>query len=111
MALYHKDVGFPGWYERPTYIVQLRYGTHAQQSADTDQLGKVNLPDILPNTFEPIEIEVIGSGVNKTLYRGPYDHYRDLSLVVERNGFVRTIWFNHKKDTHNKLDTSKYVNP
>ena len=112
MALYHTQIGFPAWYKAPTFVVEPKYGNHARFEAQVDRYGKINLPKTLNlANFKPIEIEVINGLITKTLFRGTLDATRDLCIVLDRTGFVKTCWVNLKTDLHRTLDRTKYDRP
>ena len=109
--LFHKDVGLPQGVASPKAGMALSYGPHAKNAARDEGLTRV--PAILPNQYQVIEMEVLRGTPLKWVLRMPMkdDPYRDLVLVVQADGFVRTIWTNDKHDTHKTLKKGVYTHP
>lgn len=112
MALYHTEIGFPRWFKAPTFTITPKYGNHSRFEAQCDRYGHIELPKTLNLAkMKPIEVEVLGNRVTKILFRGQLDATRDLCIVLNPDGFVRTCWVNLSTDTHRTLDRSKYNTP
>jgi len=105
--LYHKDIYWPESAARPLGGLPLRYGGHATGRAQ--KLG-VSLPATLPERFELIEVELDQGEVQKWVTRFPWTTNDDLVMVVKPNGFVKTVWLNHKDDKHCTLRCRRYQN-
>jgi hypothetical protein len=114
-TLYHKDLGFPADVNVPkSGKVALQYGDHARIEALLDRFGKIDLPSTIDlDKCEVVEIGVTDRRtVKKMVVRTKHDHTHDIVIVLQPNdGFVRTVWWNHKHDKHRTLDTSKYQLP
>lgn len=112
MDLYHCEVGFPRWFKAPTNTIRPRYGNHARFEAKVDLYGHIDLPKTLDlSKMKVIEIGVEDGRVAKILFRGPLDSTRDLCIVIQSDGVVRTVWVNLKTDKHRTLDRTKYCIP
>jgi antitoxin component of MazEF toxin-antitoxin module len=110
--LFHRDVGFPKNVQMMTGVLNLRYSQHALRAAREDRYGIMELPETLDVTNgKPVEIEVEDGRVVKSVYRASYDDEIDMVIVVQPDGFVKTVWFNMKTDKHKTLDRSKYTKP
>jgi hypothetical protein len=112
MALYHVEIGLPKWFKSPVGVVTPKYGNHSRFEAQCDRYGHIDLPRTLDlGKMRVIEVEVLNGRVTKILFRGSLDATRDLCIVLDSTGFVRTCWVNLKTDTHRTLDRSKYTKP
>jgi antitoxin component of MazEF toxin-antitoxin module len=110
--LYHKEIGFPKNVKMLSGVLNLRYSQHAARAASDDRYGFMELPETLDVTHgTPVEIEVNFGIITKAVYRAGYDDELDMVLVVQPDGFVRTVWFNKKTDKHKTLDRAKYAKP
>jgi predicted FMN-binding regulatory protein PaiB len=107
--LYHKDVYLPqAALGAVNPGLRLRYGRHAIYAFADEGLKASELPATLLD-FQLVEAELDAHGVTKTVVRIPWNSTNDLVLVVQPDGFVRTVWFNEKTDTHRTLNTSRYA--
>lgn len=115
---YHRDIGFPKDVKIPdSGMWSLNYGnnpdSHSRKASTDDRYGHINLPKAIKlEDCEVIEIGVDADRrrLNKLLVRIEHDPEYDLCIVFQPyNGFVRTVWLNHKDDTHQTLDESKYA--
>lgn len=105
--LYHYKIGLPKL--RLRGLLKLKYGPHALRAAQNDRYGAIKLPLSLDIAKELlVEIEVLNNAVQKLVYRIPYSNSHDICIVVQPNGFVRTVWLNSRHDMHVTLDTRKY---
>ena len=114
--LYHKDIGFPDDINMPrgfSPVMSLRYMRHAQEEAQKDIHGQIQLPHRMDvRDGQTIEIAVVNKTVTKMLIRFDYDKTRDITMVIQpQDGFVRTVWFNEKTDQHKSLNRAKYADP
>ncbi len=114
--LYHEEIGFPDDIDMPrgfNPVVNLNYGSHAREEAMVDRYGKIRLPHRIDVRKGKIfEIGVTKNVVTKMVIRFTYDETRDIIIVLmPSSGFVKTVWFNLKTDTHKTLDRSKYAVP
>jgi hypothetical protein len=109
--LFHKDIGIPTGVSGPPAGLRLTYSSHAKRAALDDRLTRV--PATLPAIFTVIEVEVVNKRPTKWVVRIPAapNEQRDLILVVQPDGFVRTIWTNDKNDTHKTLKRWLYTPP
>lgn len=105
---YHKDVGLPKEFEKPSPGMFLRYGGHSQERAAEKGL---RLPARLPSEFQLIEVTMLKYRVIKWTIRFPLTSEWDIVLVVTPDGFVKTAWPNAANDLHRTLDRSKYALP
>lgn len=113
---YHKEFGIPTEaVSLFTGFLPLQYGPHAQQAAMADLYGQVAMPAaIAPTPEQVIEVEVQDGFVEKGVVRLPWDDGKDLILVInaprgQPRRFVRTVWWNRKRDTHRTLRQADYV--
>ncbi len=112
MDLYHFEIGFPRGFKAPQNTMKPKYGNHARWEAQCDRYGHIELPETLDlSKMKVIEIGVEHGRVAKILFRGSLDATRDLCIVVQSNGIVRTVWVNLKTDKHSTLDRTKYCIP
>ena len=108
--LYHVELGFPSDVVLMSGIIYLTYSKHAIRASYDDRYGMMNLPSLLDIKFAKIiEIEVENGRVVKSVYRSKYDKVLDIIIVVNYDGFVRTVWFNKVSDRHQTLDVGKYT--
>ena len=111
--VYHRDIGIPTRYRRPSGRKLLEYTYHAQQEAQRDRYGVIELPRVLDtDTAQLIEL-YIGEGDTpvKYVYRTRYNERFDLVLVVTANWRVIALWLNDKRDNHRTLNRAKYAKP
>lgn len=105
--LFHKDIGIPANLTGPSVGLQLVYSNHAiDQSIRKD----ITLPSFL-SRYTLVEVEIDRKWIQKWVVRVHYSDQDDLVLVVQPDGFVRTVWLNSKTDTHKTLDRSQYARP
>ena len=110
MALYHKDVFLPAPARALRFAVLLKYSAHARMAAMSDRYGQIELPRVFnSDNAELVEAEVEKGKVQKMVYRQPYNEENDLVIVLNPDGFVRTVWLNQSDDSHRTLDTEKYA--
>lgn len=109
--LYHKDVFLPAALHQDT-VMRLKYSRHAENEAMSDRYGHVSLPPRLDTREADLveaEVDARQYRVIKRVYRAKLDPSRDLVLVVQPDGFVRTVWVNLHSDQHATLNTRKFV--
>lgn len=97
-------------------LINLRYGSHAQNEANRDRYGKAELFGSAEFcAADVVEIEVKAGQPVKAVLRFPYDDTLDLVMVLTTplrgEAFVKTVWFNEAADNHQTLDRSKYRKP
>lgn len=109
--LFHKDIGIPQAVSGPRPGLRLTYGSHAKRAAYDDGLKRV--PLTVPAVYTLIEVETVRGQVTKWVIRIPAapGEDRDLIIVCQPDGFVRTVWTNHKDDSHKTLRRDLYTNP
>lgn len=108
-VLYHKDVFLPAIFKASGFL-RLRYSQHALRAAEDDRYGKIQLPDVIQQEkLSLIEVEAYGRQVLKRVYRTRLDEQRDIVLVVQPDGFVRTVWINLRTDKHGSLCRDRYA--
>lgn len=108
--LWHKDVRLPNGFVAPTGAPLLTYSKHAVEQCQSK--GIRLFKSITLRRFSVIEVETLNGRAVKYVLRGAYDADNDIIVVVMPTGgayFVKTCWLNHKDDTHNTLDRSRYV--
>jgi len=109
-VLFHKDIGIPSDLARPKVDMPLRYSQHAKSEALKE--GITTMPFFqLPVAHTVIETEVLQGQVTKWVVRLPLDDEWDVVLVVQPDGFVRTLWLNAHDDTHRTLKVWMYTRP
>src|SRR5450830_1058936 len=113
-ALFHSDVFMPASAKKPIHEGPLHYRDHALRATRDDRYGEITLPvEFHSANAKLIEAEVLlehdGSTVVKQVWRQPLDQHRDLILVIQKGGKVKTVWVNLRSDKHRTLDKSKYM--
>lgn len=119
MALYHRNIGWPGDVRWPEGRYRLVYTRHARTEAAVDKYRPIQLPPTIElyGIGRIVEAEIREDGtVTKLVARVPYDVWHDLALVLvpgkEYNVFVvKTVWLNERNDTHRSLDARRYTRP
>ena len=94
-----------GWIHSKSFDWLARY-KHRYTSDDIKRIQR----EIKRNKPVPFEVGVERGAVVKYAVRLSLDDDNDISMVIDRNGYIRTAWINSKEDTHRTLDKSKYVN-
>jgi len=111
--LYHYQIGFPKNFNSNVGTRLLKYTRHALGAANSDKYGTVELPVRIDTAAALcVEIETGLTGVEKLVYRMPYDARLDLCIVVipvENYFLVKTVWLNEKTDGHSTLEKTKYA--
>lgn len=110
--LFHADVFLPPRFARPVFEGRLNYPRHAREASHDDRYGAINLPEFFSaDCARCIEVEYdeCRDKVVKQVWRQKLDEKRDLVLVINPDGRVRTVWVNLRSDKHRTLDTTKYV--
>jgi hypothetical protein len=117
--LYHPRLGIPKNIAPPCYKGKLKFGTHALRESNADRYGVIELPESFDGKGLLIEVGINGDDnwamperIVKQVWRYnyPQDNKLDVCIVLQPDGFVRTLWFNRRDDKHDTLDKSKYVN-
>jgi hypothetical protein len=114
--LFHKDIGFPANFTKPTGRVPLYWSGHAREAAEQDRYGIVpQFKTMTLDRCEVIEIEVVCNRVVKMVLRARIDNERDACIAVipakETAWVVKTVWVNLHTDAHRTLDRSRYATP
>lgn len=116
LRLFHSEIYVPTGLKPLQYTGELRYSRHAREEASSDKYGLIDLPGrVDAERAQLIEVEARdgplgkGSVVTKQVWRQPLDAGRDIVLVVQPDGFVRTVWVNLRSDTHKSLNRSRYM--
>ena len=115
--LYHKDTGIPKRIRGsvPKGIKEIVYSRHAEGEF-YDKNGHISPPNRLNFAeCEVIEVTIFGTTIDKLVLRKPYNETHDLVVVVipalgaadKKKWFAKTVWLNHKTDTHKPLDKSR----
>ena len=111
--LFHKDVFIPPHAQRPLHEGPLRYGTHATNVASG---GGGHQAIELPAEFQAkgailveAELNPTTGAVEKQVWRQRLDDEWDLCFPMLPGGFVKTVWLNHRTDTHKTLNKAKFV--
>lgn len=111
--LFHKDVYIPDFAKAPIFEGTLTYSKHAQHVTYGDGSQKA-IP--LPPVFVAKDATLVESEVNprtgeveKQVWRQHLDAENDLCFAMMPNGFIKTVWVNHKRDTHASLQRTRYV--
>jgi hypothetical protein len=112
-TLYHKDLGFPRNFVKPTGKVMLEWTRHALAEAEKDRYGRIPTWKCMTlNRFDVIEIGVVGGTISKYVLRGKLDDTNDAVVVLipgTEKWRVKTIWINRRDDKHKTLDKSRYA--
>lgn len=125
--VYHKDIGFPRGYDKQLHAlrnakVDLQWSRHAQDEADADRYGQIELMDKMDASqgFELIELKFNQASrkVSRALYRSQPDHNGNstcLVLAIDPRGGnkwnVVTSWINEANDRHTTLRRERYDFP
>lgn len=109
--LYHYSIGFPDGIAEPDPEQVLTYSRHAMEQVAKKFANPTILPNVVGKDYRIIEVETIGNEVNKWVLRLPWHATEDLVLVVNRRGFVLTVWGQYHTDHHSTLDRSRYIDP
>lgn len=110
MKTYHYTIGFPT-FEIPAGRLELKYTRHAQLAAESDRYGTFKLPMFADlRELRIVEVTIRDDGtVDKYVARGPIDSWRDLTIVVTPDGWVKTCWLNESNDKHTTLNVNRYA--
>lgn len=111
-ALYHFEVYLPEQCKVPAYEGKLKYSLHARKEAASDRYGTIDLPDVFKAAnaqLIEVEFDIRRNRIIKQVWRQPLDESRDLVLVIQPDGFVRTVWVNLRSDVHRTLNPSRYA--
>lgn len=114
--LYHYKLGIPLNISKPCYKGRLKFGTHALEESNADRYGVMKLPERFDGVGLLIEVGCkdknwyLPENIVKQVWRYKYNDKLDAVIVLQPDGFVRTVWFNERNDSHKTLDKSKYVN-
>lgn len=84
--------------------VELNYSWHALKRSSEKN---IRLKPSLVVKGNVVETESINNRTIKLVVRTTYNDTHDLVLVVLPGGFVKTVWLNHKKDTHKTLNKQR----
>lgn len=113
--LYHAEVKWPKRIKNllPFGVRELRYSGHALSASQDDRYGQMELPQqVNMADVYVFEAEEIRRGqLTKVVFRVEYNERLDMvvAAIPERGGlFVKTVWFNERRDNHKTLDRSKY---
>ncbi len=112
--LFHSEVFLPKRFKAPCFRGKLSYSLHAKTEAANDRYGAIKLPEMfdpIASNAQLIEVEagVDAGTIQKQVWRQALNAEQDIVLVVQPDGFVRTVWINLKTDQHATLNSSKYV--
>ena len=108
--LYHKEVYWPAPLNRllPSGKMELRYSNHAREQCRDKYTDIPILKSIDISTGTVVECEIIGHKLTKFLWRTRLTDTLDVCMIIQPDGFVRTVWANRSNDRHRTLDHSKY---
>jgi hypothetical protein len=111
--LFHKDVFIPDFAKVPLHEGPLRYGNHAKNvTAEGGQHKSIPLPEMFVAknaTLIEVEVNPVTGEVEKQVWRQPLDNEWDMCFPMIAGGFVKTVWLNHRTDTHKTLNKAKFV--
>lgn len=120
--LFNAGTGIPEALQAgPPAGLRLQYNQHAREAIVFDE-KLTKIPQVVPGIFTLIEVEAVRGRPTKWVIRVPIDEtprtsklqpgvVRDLALVIQADGIVRTGWTNARNDVHRTLDRSKYTRP
>ncbi len=120
--VWHRDIGFPGWFNaKPTGVIPIKWTDHALEAAANDRYVQLTVvpTQIDLSTFEVIEMRTDQERPHHPVglvLRKPWAHGLDSVLAlrwhhVTGSWRVTTVWFNMTTDTHGTLDASRYERP
>ena len=108
--LFHKDLGIPPSLLKSLAGLPVTYGYHAKQAAADD--GLYTLPTRVPQMYSVVEVESVKGRPTKWVIRFPIPNtVDDMVMVVQPDGFVRTVWVNKQNDHHKTLKKWLYTTP
>ena len=111
--LFHKDVYIPDHAKVPLHEGALKYGQHALNvSSNCAELPHIELPvSFTAKTAVLIEVELNEKtgAVEKQVWRQKLNEDWDMCFPMIGGGFVKTVWLNHRTDTHKTLNKNKFV--
>lgn len=114
-VLYSPDVFMPEWFKAPTERASLKWSKHATIASTNDRYGVIPCFKSIPlDKFEVVEIAACDNVCTKLVVRGHFNEELDVVFVLvppqaTDTYFVKTVWFNKRKDTHKTLNRSKYA--
>ena len=105
MLINHTSPSFPEKIKNAsTRVFFPKYSKHAVDASKSDRYGLINLPNRVEfNGKNIFEIELNNEKIEKYGIRISYNEKLDLILIANPDGFIRTVWFNDKTDTHKTL--------
>lgn len=109
--LFHKDIGIPPVLLKPLAGMTVNYSNHAKRAALDD--GLTAAPKRIPSSYTVFEVESLNGRATKWGIRFPIPDGSgdDLCMIVQPDGFVRTVWVNHSGDGHKTLKKWLYTPP
>lgn len=111
--LFHKDVYIPDHAKVPLHEGALRYGHHATHvAAGGGGHAEITLPlEFSAKNAVLVEVELNSrtGAVEKQVWRQNLCSEWDLCFPMIAGGFIKTVWLNHKTDTHKTLNKGKFV--
>lgn len=111
--MFHKDVFIPDFAKVPLHEGPVRYAKHANHvSAGAGSYDQIPLPPVFVAknaTLVEVEINPVTGEVEKQVWRQPLNDEFDLCFPMLPDGFIKTVWLNHKTDTHKTLNKGKFV--
>jgi hypothetical protein len=109
--LFHKDVGIPlALTAGPSPSLRLRFSHHSHVQASRKD---ITLPEVMPGKYELIEVEASKGRAIKWVIRtsNPVRPIWDVVMVILLDGFVKTVWLNHRLDRHATLNKTPFTLP
>lgn len=113
VLLFHKDVYIPDHAKKPLHTGKLRYGNHALNVASGGgEYGKIELPMEFTGAgavLVEVELNAADGTVEKQVWRQKLNAEWDICFPMIAGGFIKTVWLNHRTDTHTTLRKNKFV--
>lgn len=111
--MFHKDFFVPDFAAVPLHEGPVRYSVHAKNVAHQGGVyTQIPLPEVFVAenaTLIEVELNPVTGAVEKQVWRQPLNDEYDLCFPMLPDGFIKTVWLNHKKDMHATLNRNKFV--
>lgn len=111
--LFHRDVYIPDHAKVPLHEGALQYSKHAQHVASgAGDYDAIELPKEFSGrnaTLIEVELNERTGAVEKQVWRQKLNDEWDLCFPMLAGGLVKTVWLNHRTDTHKTLNKAKFV--
>lgn len=111
--MFHKDVFIPDFAKVPLHEGAVKYSKHAGNVCmGGGSYEQIPLPPVFVAknaTLIEVELNPVTGEVEKQVWRQPLNEEYDMCFPMMADGFIKTVWLNHKTDTHKTLNKGKFV--